>query len=588
MADIYLNHKNDKKAYAKCYSEILEQNYSVETCLLLGDAYMNIQEAISYYESALSNDSPASRSLRYDLADLYLKLKQYDDVERIALDALEHREGKGNESLLYDQDVKFHKLTAKAYQGLMMPNKALSSLLKAKEIQSRILMKDGGSLENTTQKGLASDLCFEIAELYVKSLKDSQKAIEFYNEAIQHNSMHVKSMLALSKVYMGQGDTNAAQNQCSALLRLDPNSEDATLMIADIMFRKNSFSSAIFHFRQLLEKNPTNYKALRQLVEMMKRAGKLDEADKFFEMAEKSSLKANLHPGYHFCKGLHYRYTNSPNEALKEFNSCRRDSEWGEESLCNMIEIFLNPDNETIGGDALENLNDESMAPSSDKADSELLAILTADKLIKELPQNPKSIRTQVYECYALMATKQKMEIERALSKFTEMLNLEKDFVPALLGIAVAHMLLKQPPRARNQLKRIAKMEWMQEFENDFEKAWLLLGDIHIQGGKFDLATELLKKVLAQNKSCAKAWEYMGYIMEKEASYKDAAEHYESAWKLERESNPSTGYKLAFNYLKAKRNVEAIEVCHKILKMYPDYPKIRKEIMEKARSMLRL
>ena len=38
---------------------------------------------------------------------------------------------------------------------------------------------------------------------------------------------------------------------------------------------------------------------------------------------------------------------------------------------------------------------------------------------------------------------------------------------------------------------------------------------------------ELLRKVLAHNKSSTKAYEYMGYIMEKESSYKDAAAHYE-------------------------------------------------------------
>jgi hypothetical protein len=42
-------------------------------------------------------------------------------------------------------------------------------------------------------------------------------------------------------------------------------------------------------------------------------------------------------------------------------------------------------------------------------------------------------------------------------------------------------MLLKQPPKARNQLKRIAKMEWDSEYSEDFEKSWLLLADIYIQ-----------------------------------------------------------------------------------------------------------
>ncbi len=47
------------------------------------------------------------------------------------------------------------------------------------------------------------------------------------------------------------------------------------------------------------------------------------------------------------------------------------------------------------------------------------------------------------------------------------------------------------------------------------------------------------------------------------------------------------GYKLAFNYLKAKRLVEAIDVCHKVLKLFPDYPRIRKDVLEKARQAIR-
>ena len=37
---------------------------------------------------------------------------------------------------------------------------------------------------------------------------------------------------------------------------------------------------------------------------------------------------------------------------------------------------------------------------------------------------------------------------------------LQKDFIPALLGMATAHMILKQTPKARNQLKRISKLQW--------------------------------------------------------------------------------------------------------------------------------
>ena len=38
----------------------------------------------------------------------------------------------------------------------------------------------------------------------------------------------------------------------------------------------------------------------------------------------------------------------------------------------------------------------------------------------------------------------------------------------------------------------------------------------------------------------------------------------------------------------ARRYVEAIDVCHKVLSVYKDYPKIRKDILEKARMCLRM
>ncbi|RKO89847.1 tetratricopeptide repeat domain 21B, partial [Blyttiomyces helicus] len=627
MADIYLKFKNDRKAYARCYSEMVERNPTIESCLLLGDAYMNIQEpeqaisvyesaidsnpdgsvlaskigkalikthdyarAITYYESALANDSNLSAVLRYDLAELYKKLKQYDDADRVILEALDHPKSDVIDVLL--QDVKLYLLLAQVYKGALKPDKAIQALLLAKDVQIHILSKEAGNSDTSPQKKIASDLCYELAELFANAMREPEKALGYYNEAIQYYPLQKKSMLALCKLYMAKGDLTSAQTQCTTMLRMDVANEEATMMIADINFRKNSYATAVFHFRQLLSRNPTHYTALAQLIEITRRSGKMDEAGKFFEYAEKSARNVHLHPGYHYCKGLHEWYTNNPNGALKEFNFCRRDTEWGERALYNMIQIFLNPDNDTLGGEALESVAEGSTSGGSvaggEKSDSELLAILTADKLLKELPQSPKSLRTQILECHALMATRQKNEIERALARFMEISNVERDCVPALLGMAVAYMLLKQPPRARNQLKRIAKMQWTTELAEDFERSWLLLADIYIQGGKYDLATELLKRALAQNRSCSKAWEYLGFIMEKEASYKDAAEHYENAWKLSWEADPSMGFKLAFNHLKAKRFVEAIDVCHKVLNQYPEYPKMRKEILDKARASLRM
>jgi len=153
--------------------------------------------------------------------------------------------------------------------------------------------------------------------------------------------------------------------------------------------------------------------------------------------------------------------------------------------------------------------------------------------------------------------------------------------------MATALQMMKQTPKARNHLKRVAKAQYNQEEADEFERGWLLLADIYISGGKFDLAQDLLKKALQANKSCGRAWEFMGLIYEKEQSYRDAADCYENAWRLVNESDPGIGYKLAFNYLKAKRYVNAIDVCQKVLTQHTNYPKIRKDILDKARSLLR-
>ncbi|KAJ1551311.1 Tetratricopeptide repeat protein 21B, partial [Cladochytrium tenue] len=395
MADIYLEHKKDRRAYARCYNELVQRHNTVESSLLLGDAYMNIQEpdkaikvyeaalenfpgnvalaskigkalvkthdygrAISYYESALEKDSSFASTLRYDLAELYNKLKNYEDVERIATESLNHQ--RSEDPAVLALDSKYNLLLAKATRATAKYDKAVVALQRAREIQMRIVSQLGATADSKEHKLIASDICFELADLYQMCLKEHGKALSMYNEAIQANSLNSKALLALCRLHLAQGDLIAAQTQCANMLRMEVAVDEATIIMAEVMFRRNQYDQAVFHFRQLLERQPTHYVALRKLVEMTRRSGTLHEAEPFFAAAEKATQKVFLHPGYHFCKGLYCRYTNNPNEALREFNLCRRDPEWGEEAIGHMIEIFLNPDNDTLGGDALESVTDSS------------------------------------------------------------------------------------------------------------------------------------------------------------------------------------------------------------------------------------
>jgi tetratricopeptide repeat protein 21B len=115
----------------------------------------------------------------------------------------------------------------------------------------------------------------------------------------------------------------------------------------------------------------------------------------------------------------------------------------------------------------------------------------------------------------------------------------------------------------------------------------LLLSDIYIQGSKYDLASQLCNLCSTHNASCGRAWENLGLIYEREHAYRDASQHYEKAWELANRNSPGVGFRLAFNYLKAKRHIECILVARHVLSINENYPKIHKEVLEKAQLALR-
>ena len=73
----------------------------------------------------------------------------------------------------------------------------------------------------------------------------------------------------------------------------------------------------------------------------------------------------------------------------------------------------------------------------------------------------------------------------------------------------------------------MGKMEMSNHDGEDFEKANLLLAKFYIDKAKNDLAQEMCKKILVENKSCSQAWEILGLIFEKESNYEMAADAYQ-------------------------------------------------------------
>ena len=51
--------------------------------------------------------------------------------------------------------------------------------------------------------------------------------------------------------------------------------------------------------------------------------------------------------------------------------------------------------------------------------------------------------------------------------------------------------------------------------------------------------------------------------------------------------NEAVGFRLAFNYLKAERLIDCIDVSKEVLKVNPNFPGIQTDLIEKARSAIR-
>lgn len=57
------------------------------------------------------------------------------------------------------------------------------------------------------------------------------------------------------------------------------------------------------------------------------------------------------------------------------------------------------------------------------------------------------------------------------------------------------------------------QMPWNIDDAEDLEQAWLLLADLYITAGKYDMATELLKRCLEHNKVCVWSLNFICYFL---------------------------------------------------------------------------
>ncbi|KAF4673755.1 Tetratricopeptide repeat protein 21B [Perkinsus chesapeaki] len=594
------------------------------------------EKAIDYYKSALrrgdSIPTATCSDLRLDLASLYLDLRRYNDC----IQEINKNTANPHDAGVPDQvaeRIKSYLLLSRAHQEShdathlgresMTQQKipeSLNALQEARETALKGLSLLGFAHDNKIAKDeedaslsglrhLTADVHYQLGEYLGKREHNYDAAIGQYTAALEFDADHEDALMALARLHLTRGDIETSEKNLRSLLRINKEHEDADMLLASVMASKSQraaagasdnrfiqgnisgessdgFKDVIAHYKELIEKDSSNFHALGQLLTLLRKTGRLAKlGDKYLEKVGGSLSEGKYAPsGLRYCRGLHYRWLNQPEEAIVEFSAARSDADYRYDATLQMIEIYLFPD--VSDGCSLEGLNPTSITPPGHIAEARNLCYELAEQERHGWTPKLRVLRSQ-----AELLTRSKPAVDAAMNDLMNLFNETRTYVPALLAVSQGLVLSKQTSKARNQLKRICEFaanSYNPEFADDFERAWLLLADIYVSSGKYDLATKLCLQAKDQNQSCGRAWELLGLIYEKEQAYQDAAMHYQKAWEIFCERRAAVGYRLAFNFLKAKRYVDAIRICHKVLTLDENYPKIRKDVLDKARSLLRL
>ncbi|KRX25516.1 Tetratricopeptide repeat protein 21B [Trichinella nelsoni] len=569
LADVYLNYKQDVKNYITCHKEMIHSVECSEAYVLCGEAYMNIcmpEKAIEMYEHAMKmrakninltkmigeayvkshNYSKAANyleaslknsnddAIRYQLAHLLLKLKNYDKCEIIINQYIEKctiqnaevtnempngKKFKTLQIIIDKQKMKFdylalniakvkelatfHELLSDLYNETNRPNESIQVLETAKALMMNLSLKIGKQHQRH---------------------RNYHKAIFHYTEGLSAAPKSIPIMLALAHVYLTTGQWEECEQQCQRVLRLDKENTEALLMNVDILYQKNEKQLALENFECLLKQNPNNYHALLRIIDLSFRIGNLQYADNFIDLAMKNNPRTKHDPGFNYCK----------DGALQCFNRVRKDPQWGELATYNIVEICLNPDNQIIGSEYLEKDQSEDADSVNEGSNVKTLRISTATRLLKELRFNRNDeCRYRLLENFILLASKSKADVEKALTNFLRLATASENKatnIGSIFGIAQAHKLLKQHGKAKIYLKETLSVPWNLDDAKYLEQCWLLLANTYMNQGKMDAAR----------------------------------------------------YKLAYIYLKAKRYVDAVDTCHVVLNNFPDFPRIKHDILDKA------
>ena len=620
LAQIYLHKMMNRRQYAKCFFDLVQAIPNFENFKKYGDALLEIQEpekAIEAYNEALTYDPnnqnivrligkamsithnyqkafnfydefiskyPTNLDLKLDHAKLLVKNNFFDKAEEL-LDKealVQESEEKNMETLSRNVEslIELCKIYRKRMDndGEFDPQK----VVQIHEFWRRILSVQLDLIERAKYEGgkpdqekiKYSEYCENAASFCVETEMILDKAKEFFEEAYKYNPNKLEILLELAEVDFYNGDIEESEQKCVRVLKSLPNNLSALKLLSECLVTQGELEKGVAGFERVYSRDPTNFIALGCLFDFYRRSGQLEKIKEILDNMEQKMGRSN-EPGYCYVRGIYYYYRKNPTEALVNLYIAKRHPLYKNPSLKIMVDIYLNPDQDLMFTSSPEKI--KPFKPEN---------LQSMEVLLNEMSDKYFSVEHEIYSFYPpILIQKSFADAENYL---TQTIQQRPGSVPAMLCMSVLK-IQKGTKNAvdKNLLKDISKAKFNAKWGDDSERGWIQVADFLMSANKLDLAERELRRCLKFNQSSAKALELLGAMYEKGNDIEKAVEHYMKAWEVSEFRDGSIGFRLASLYFKVKDYTNAIIIGKKVLVLNPNYPKLKEEIVDKARELIR-
>jgi hypothetical protein len=180
-----------------------------------------------------------------------------------------------------------------------------------------------------------------------------------------------------------------------------------------------------------------------------------------------------------------------------EFSKSKTDEHYGAKCIEQMLEIYINPDNNVMLIDL------ESPLSQNSKGSDGLLNYNTNDLkleaiqfLMKELTIRRNDDRTLVFDAYVCMILKDKELIEAACSKLQEIVSKDEENISACVALAMGNLLTMKYNEVKANLKIIEKNSMNIKYYNDFERGLLINAYLNMITDNTKKAEEIITRII--------------------------------------------------------------------------------------------